>query len=145
MIKISKNERNNLKRVGLLKERKIGFNRQDANYTVANREHVSRDKTIYVTEEPEIMLFLGHYEGMNLQKINSKQYKQLVDKGILTGENTQRWGTYVPAAVAFEDASGGWRCKKVTKIMLELGLWSNSKSRRAAKKTEEDVSFVEGI
>ena len=60
MIKISKNERNNLKRVGLLKERKIGFNRQDANYTVANREHVGRDKTIYVTEEPEIMLFLGH-------------------------------------------------------------------------------------
>ena len=91
------------------------------------------------------MLFLGRYEDMNLQKINSKQYKQLVDKGILTGENTQRWGTYVPAAVAFEDASGDWRCKKVTKIMLELGLWSNSKSRRAAKKTEEDVSFVEGI
>lgn len=145
MIKISKSERDNLKRVGLLKDRKIGMNRQDANYTVANREHVGRDKTIYVTEEPEIMLFLGHYEGMNLQKINTKQYKQLTDKGILSGDNTQRWGTYVPGAVAFEDNIGNWRCKKVTKIMLELGLWSNSKSRRAAKKTDDDVSFVEGI
>lgn len=147
MIKISKSERDNLKRVGLLKDRRIGMNGQDANYTVANREHVGRDKTIYVTEEPEIMLFLGHYENLNLQKINAKQYKQLVDKGILNGNNTQYWGTFVPNAVAFEDATGGWRCKKVTKIMLELGLWSNSKSRRAATKKaeEEDVSFVDGI
>lgn len=147
MIKISKSERDNLKRVGLLKDRRIGMNGQDANYTVANREHVGRDKTIYVTEEPEIMLFLGHYENMNLQKINAKQYKQLVDKGILNGNNTQYWGTFVPNAVAFEDATGGWRCKKVTKIMLELGLWSNSKSRRAATKKaeEDDVSFVDGI
>lgn len=147
MIKISKSERNNLKRVGLLKDRRIGMNGQDANYTVANREHVGRDKTIYVTEEPEIMLFLGHYENLNLQKINAKQYKQLVDKGILNGNNTQFWGTFVPNAVAFEDSTGGWRCKKVTKIMLELGLWSNSKSRRAATKKaeEEDVSFVDGI
>lgn len=147
MIKISKSERDNLKRVGLLKDRRIGMNGQDANYTVANREHVGRDKTIYVTEEPEIMLFLGRYENLNLQKINAKQYKQLVDKGILNGNNTQYWGTFVPNAVAFEDATGGWRCKKVTKIMLELGLWSNSKSRRAATKKaeEEDVSFVDGI
>lgn len=147
MIKISKSERDNLKRVGLLKDRRIGMNGQDANYTVANREHVGRDKTIYVTEEPEIMLFLGHYENLNLQKINAKQYKQLIDKGILNGNNTQYWGTFVPNAVAFEDATGGWRCKKVTKIMLELGLWSNSKSRRAATKKaeEEDVSFVDGI
>lgn len=147
MIKISKSERDNLKRVGLLKDRRIGMNGQDANYTVANREHVGRDKTIYVTEEPEIMLFLGHYENLNLQKINAKQYKQLVDKGILNSNNTQYWGTFVPNAVAFEDATGGWRCKKVTKIMLELGLWSNSKSRRAATKKveEEDVSFVDGI
>ena len=147
MIKISKSERDNLKRVGLLKDRRIGMNGQDANYTVANREHVGRDKTIYVTEEPEIMLFLGHYENLNLQKINAKQYKQLVDKGILNGNNTQHWGTFVPNAVAFEDATGSWRCKKVTKIMLELGLWSNSKSRRAATKKaeEEDVSFVDGI
>lgn len=139
MIKISKFERDSLKRVGLLKDRKIGVNCQDANYTVANREHVSRDKTIYVTEEPEIMMFLGHYEGLNLQKINAKQYKQLTDKGILTNENTQHWGTYVPAAVAFEDNVGNWRCKRVTKIMLELGLWSNSKSRRAEKKDEISV------
>ena len=147
MIKISKSERDNLKRVGLLKDRRIGMNGQDANYTVANREHVGRDKTIYVTEEPEIMLFLGHYENLNLQKINAKQYKQLIDKGILNGNNIQYWGTFVPNAVAFEDATGGWRCKKVTKIMLELGLWSNSKSRRAATKKaeEEDVSFVDGI
>ena len=132
MIRISKYERKELERVGLLRSRKIGMNPQDANYTVANKEHCSRDKTIYVAEDPEVMLFLGKYDEMNLQRISINQYNRLIDKKILTKDNTQIWGNYTPNAIAFQDAFGVWRCKKVSKIMLELGIWSNNKTKKAA-------------
>lgn len=129
MIKVSKYERKELERVGLLKDRRVGLNPQDANYTVTNREHVGRDKTIYVAEEPEIMLFLGKYDDLNLQRISVNQYKKLVDKGILTDENTQKWSEYKVNAICFQDSYGVYRCKKISKIMLELGIWSNNKTK----------------
>ena len=128
MILITKNERKALDEVGLLKYKKIGYNRQDQNFQVVNREHVGRDKSIYVTEEPEIMAFLGRYENLNLQRINNGQVKQLISSGYLTENNMQKWGTYVPNAIAFEDRDGQWRCKKITKIMLYLGIWKTNKS-----------------
>ena len=131
MIKISKNERNNLKRVGLLKERKIGFNRQDANYTVANREHVSRDKTIYVTEEPEIMLFLGFYENQNLQIISKRQYDQGITNKLFNESQVQKWGEYNPNAIVFVDYAGRYRVKRIAKIMIGLGIWKPNNARKS--------------
>lgn len=133
MIKVSKYERKELERVGLLKDRRVGLNPQDANYTVTNREHVGRDKTIYVAEEPEIMLFLGKYDDLNLQRISVNQYNKLVEKKILNDTNTQRWGEYKVNAICFQDSYGVYRCKKISKIMLELGIWSNNKSRGGYK------------
>ena len=133
MIKLSKYERKELERVGLLKNRQVGLNPQDANYTVTNREHVGRDKTIYVAEEPEIMLFLGKYDDLNLQRISVNQYNKLVEKKILNDANTQRWGEYKVNAVCFQDSYEVYRCKKISKIMLELGIWSNNKSRGGYK------------
>ena len=83
MILITKNERKALDEVGLLKYKRTGFNPQDQNFQVVNREHVGRDKSIYVTEEPEIMAFLGHYENLNLQKISESQVKQVIAGGYL--------------------------------------------------------------
>ena len=77
MILITKNERKALDEVGLLKYKRTGYNPQDQNFQVVNREHCGRDKSIYVTEEPEIMAFLGRYENLNLQKINESQVNQL--------------------------------------------------------------------
>lgn len=130
MIKVNKAERNALESVGLLRSRKVGYNACDANYTVVNREHLGRSKKTYVTEEPEIMLFLGKYDGMNLQMINESQLKKLQEKGMLNEQNMQRWMQYVPNAIAFQDAFGQWRIKKVTKIMIELGLWKDNRQRR---------------
>ena len=128
MILITKNEKKALDEVGLLRYKRTGFNPQDQNFQVVNREHVGRDKSIYVTEEPEIMAFLGRYENLNLQRINNGQVKQLISSGYLTENNMQKWGTYVPNAIAFEDRDGQWRCKKITKIMLYLGIWKTNKS-----------------
>ena len=128
MILITKYERKALDEVGLLRYKRTGFNPQDQNFQVVNREHVGRDKSIYVTEEPEIMAFLGHYENLNLQKINESQVNQLVSANMLNDNNMQKWGTYVPNAIAFEDRGGQWRVKKITKIRLYRGIW---KSRRA--------------
>lgn len=133
MIKVSKYERKELERVGLLKNRQVGLNPQDANYTVTNREHVGRDKTIYVAEEPEIMLFLGKYDDLNLQRISVNQYNKLVEKKILNDANIQRWGEYKVNAICFQDSYGVYRCKKISKIMLELGIWSNNKSKGGYK------------
>lgn len=128
MILISKKERQSLDRVGLLKYKRIGHNSQDQNFQVVNREHCGRDKSIYVTEEPEIMAFLGRYDNLNLQKINENQYNQLVTGGLISADNSQKWGTYVPNAIAYEDKDGQWRIKKVTKLMLFLGIWKSNKA-----------------
>ena len=131
MILITKNERKALDEVGLLRYKRTGFNPQDQNFQVVNREHVGRDKSIYVTEEPEIMAFLGHYENLNLQKINESQVNQLVSANMLNDNNMQKWGTYVPNAIAFEDREGQWRVKKITKLLLFLGIWKSSKVKKA--------------
>lgn len=146
MIRITKSERSELERVGLLRSRKIGLNAQDANFTVVNKEHCARDKSTYVVEDPEIMLFLGKYDNMNLQRISMNQYNKLTEKKILTKDNIQHWGDYVHNAIAFQDAFGVWRCKKVSKIMLELGIWSNNKTKKAANnyKKMEVIEAHEG-
>ena len=131
MILITKNEGKALDEVGLLKYKKTGYNPQDQNFQVVNREHCGRDKSIYVTEEPEIMAFLGHYENLNLQKINESQVNQLRTGGFLNENNSQKWGTYVPNAIAFEDREGQWRVKKITKLLLFLGIWKSSKVKKA--------------
>lgn len=135
MFAISRQERAQLEAVGLLKHRRTGAFRQDANFTVTNREHCGRDKTTYVAEEPEICLFLGKYDLLAnpLQRLSPTQFKILTEKGYFNDKNIQHWGQYVPNAIAFEDSFGNWRCKKVTKIMIELGIWSNNKSRKAAQ------------
>lgn len=143
MIKVSKYERSELERVGLLKHRKVGYNAHDANFTVVNREHLGRSKKTYVTEEPEIMLFLGRYWGMNLQRVNHKQFKQLINNKLVARDKIQKWGTYVPGAIAFEDSFGNWRVKKIPKIMFELGIWSENKSRTYNK--PENNSSAEEI
>lgn len=129
MILITKNERKALDEVGLLRYKRIGFNPQDQNFQVVNREHVGRDKSIYVTEEPEIMAFLGKYDNLNLQKVTESQINQLVSANMLNDNNMQKWGTYVPNAIAFEDREGQWRIKRITKIMLFLGIWKSSKAK----------------
>lgn len=127
MILITKYEREALDKVGLLKYKRTGINAQDQNFVVVNKEHASRDKGYYVVESPEIMLFLGHYENLNLQRIRNDQLKALQDKKMLHDENMQKWGTYVPNALAFEDAYGQWRIKKVTNMMTFLGIWRSNK------------------
>lgn len=106
---------------------------------------MSKSKKTYVTEEPEIMLFLGKYQGMNLQRLNYKQFKQLLSKKLIARDRIQNWGTYVPGAIAFEDSFGTWRVKKIPKIMFELGIWSENKNRTYVKpenKSAEEV-FLE--
>ena len=127
MILITKDERAALDKVGLLKYKKTGINAQDQNFVVVNKEHMSRDKSYYVVESPEVMLFLGHYENLNLQKIRKDQLKTLQDKNMLHEGNMQKWGTYVPNAIAFEDAYGQWRIKRITSLMLSLGIWKSNK------------------
>lgn len=127
MILITKDERAALDNVGLLKYKKTGINAQDQNFVVVNKEHMSRDKSYYVVESPEVMLFLGHYENLNLQKVRKDQLKTLQDKKMLHDGNMQKWGTYVPNAIAFEDAYGQWRIKRITSLMLSLGIWKSNK------------------
>ena len=127
MILITKDERAALDNVGLLKYKKTGINAQDQNFVVVNKEHMSRDKSYYVVESPEVMLFLGHYENLNLQKVRKDQLKTLQDKKMLHEGNMQKWGTYVPNAIAFEDAYGQWRIKKITNLMLALNIWKSNK------------------
>jgi len=127
MILITKDQRAALDKVGLLQYKRVGINAQDQNFVVVNKEHMSRDKSYYVVESPEVMLFLGRYENLNLQKIRNDQLKMLQENKMLHDGNMQKWGTYVPNALAFEDEEGQWRIKKVTNLMLALGIWKSNK------------------
>jgi hypothetical protein len=127
MILITKDQRAALDKVGLLQYKRVGINAQDQNFVVVNKEHMSRDKSYYVVESPEVMLFLGRYENLNLQKIRNDQLKTLQENKMLHDGNMQKWGTYVPNALAFEDEEGQWRIKKVTNLMLALNIWKSNK------------------
>lgn len=91
------------------------------------------------------MLFLGKYQGMNLQRVNQKQFKTLINKKLVARDAIQKWGTYVPNAVAFEDSYGNWRVKKIPKIMFELGIWSENKNKNAVRRIVEKQKSIEEI
>lgn len=131
MVKITRSQRDALESVGLLKYRRRGYNPQDQNFSVVNKEHVSRDKTYYVVEEPEIMLFLGLYDNQNLQIISKRQYEQGLTDKVYTEAQVQKWGEYVPNAVVFIDWAGRYRIKRVSKYMFALGIWKPNNARRA--------------
>ena len=56
MIRISRTEKEELDRLGLLRYKKNGFDPVEQNFVVANRTHKSRNKTYYVVEEQNILL-----------------------------------------------------------------------------------------
>ena len=131
MIKISRSQRDALESVDLLEYRRIGNNHQDQNFSVVNKEHVSRDKTYYVVEEPEIMLFLGFYENQNLQIISKRQYDQGITSKLFNESQVQKWGEYNPNAIVFIDYAGRYRVKRIAKIMIGLGIWKPNNARKS--------------
>lgn len=139
MICISKREREELERVGLLQHRRTGFNAQDANFTVVNREHLSRSKKTYVVEDEKILLYLGRYDGLNLQNISERQVNQLLKSGEITEDKIQRWKEYKPAAVCFQDYEGHWRMRKVSKLMITLGIWKTRDNKVNNTKAPDDL------
>lgn len=138
MIKITNSERKSLERVGLLKHKKTGFRTSDPNFYVANKEHTGRNKHTYIVETPEVMKFLGYYDGMNLQRINEKQFELLYENGYVNDKNIQKWGEYNPKAICYENAFGEYRVIKITSIMLFLGLWKDNKRKKMAKAQYKD-------
>lgn len=78
MIKVNKAQREALEKAGLLRHRitKNGKIIQDSNFYVANKQHCSRDKTWYVSEEYKIMVFLGLIKPRPKKKGNSYDTKR---------------------------------------------------------------------
>lgn len=137
MIKITKSEREALEKVGLLRHKKVGYNACDPSFYVANKEHTGRNKHTYIVEDSDVMKFLGYYEGQNLQRINEKQYKNLLDNNYINEDNIQRWGQYNPKAICYENQFGEYRVAKIASIMMFLGLWKDNKRKRMAKFQEK--------
>lgn len=137
MIKITKSEREALEKVGLLRHKKVGYNACDPSFYVANKEHTGRNKHTYIVEDSDVMKFLGYYEGQNLQRINEKQYKNLLDNNYINEDNIQRWGQYNPKAICYENQFGEYRVAKIASIMMFLGLWKDNKRKRMAKSQEK--------
>ena len=125
MIAVSKMERKKLEEVGLLRSKRTGLDPQEANYVIANKFHKSRTKKCYVTEEPDILLFLQKYDKLNLQKVKPYQIKKLKDMGLLTDNQIQLPGEYKPGALAFQDNEGQWRIRKNASLMTALQIWKN--------------------
>lgn len=144
MVKITKQEREALERVGLLRHKKVGYNSCDPSFYVANKEHTGRNKHTYIVEDPEVMKFLGRYENQNLQRINSNQYESLVENGYISEKNIQRWGEYNSKAICYENQFGEYRIAKITSLMMFLGLWKDNKRKRMAKTQNKSESVNTG-
>lgn len=156
MIKINKDERIALEVAGLIKYRKVnnrGNVTQDANLVVCNREHIGKNsKTYYVVESFEVLAFLGKYDKINVQKITQAQFNSLKDKGYVTNDNVQTWRSYVPNALVYQDWNGQYYVRKIAKILLDAGIWSNSKTRKErilstydSVESEEDFTSMEQL
>ncbi len=143
MIKITNSEREALEKVGLLRHKRTGYNSCDPSFYVANKEHIGRNKHTYIVEDPDVMKFLGYYEGQNLQKINEKQYGMLLEGNYVNEANTQHWGKYNPKAICYENQFGEYRIAKIASLMLYLGLWKDNKRKRMAKAQEKVENNLE--
>lgn len=146
MIKITKQEREELERVGLIRYRRQYGHKiiQDSNLVITNREHVGKNsKTYYVVEEPNILKFLGRYEGLNMQKITKAQFDLLKEKGLLPENKIQHWGEYKPGAICYENQFGELRIMKVTSHMIALNLWKNNKQKRNLENKTENIEEFE--
>ena len=69
LIRVSRYDKDRLEKAGLLKHKSKD---QDPNFYVANREHTGRDKSYYVVENYDIMLFLGLIEAKKTKRFNRK-------------------------------------------------------------------------
>ena len=146
MIRITKQERDALDSVGLLRYRKQYGNRvvQDSNLVVANKDHIGKNsKTYYIVEEPTIMKFLGYYDNLNLQRINNEQFNLLVEKGLIDDSKIQHWGEYNPRAVCYENQFGERRISKISSLMLALGLWKTNREKRIIKEEADNLYEAE--
>lgn len=124
MIKISRSEKDALEAVGLLKfKRKTNYSYEDANFAIVNKTHKGKNKHYYVVELPEILLFLGRFESLNLQKIREDQLQILIQNNLITENNIQHAGEYKPEATVFIDSVGQIRCKKITEYMIAMNIW----------------------
>ena len=130
MLLINKQEKDRLEAVGLLRHKRIGVNAQDANFQVANRDHKSRAKTYYVTEDLEILTFLQRFDMCNLQRISHEQLDQLVNAGIIKNEEIQHYDEYIPKPLAYIAQDGRVYIPKIAKLLLFLGIWKNNKTKK---------------
>ena len=135
MIRITKQQRIAMEKVGLLAQKRYvkGEGWVDSNFVIVNRQSSGARKHTYVTETPEILMYLQKYDGFNLQLIRPNQLKTLKSKGLITDDLIQKPGEYKPGAIVFIDNSGQARMKKVTSLMIELGIWKSRDSKKEEK------------
>lgn len=130
MLLITRDEKDKLENLGLLKHKRTGFHQQDANFQVTNRKHFGRAKSYYVVEDIEILTVLGRFDLCNLQKITKEQLDQLMNAGLVTEDMIQHDGEYIPKPLAYISKDDEIYIPKVAKLLLFLGIWRNNKSKK---------------
>lgn len=120
MIKIDQAQIKKLKDVGLLREK---TDSQEPNYTVANKEHPSRAKTYYLTEEIPQMRFLGFFCDNKVFKINSEQLNKILQK--YPNIEIQTMNQYNPKAKIYNYDAQNVYAVKEPEILKILNNWSN--------------------
>ena len=144
MVMINKQERQALDKYGLIKYKKVhnGVVVEEPSLVVTNKEHVGKNaKSYYVVESFPVLAFLGKLDGLNLQKVTDSQLEHLKEKGFLNDSNMQKYQTYVPGAIAFQNGEGQWYLKKIAKLLIEAGVWSASKTKKS-RNAQDDMDSL---
>lgn len=116
-------DRDRLESVGLLQFKQTGLNRQDPNFRVANKEHVGRAKTFYITETTAILRFLGCWESAHVYNITPTQLEDLKTAKLVTDSTIQQYDTYNPIGNCFIDNDGKIYVAREYKILNFLDVW----------------------
>ena len=120
MLQITKKQFDLLNEYGLIKKKADGSGY--SNIKILNGKN-SKSKTYYVYPDFEIYAALGDFKDLNLQIVTQAQIDKLIGAKLLDELELQKWGTYTPKALAFEDESGKWRIVKKAAFMKTLGFW----------------------
>lgn len=108
MLKVTKEEIIELKNHNLLTQQ-----------IVTNKTHRSSQKTYYVTENRQILQYLGYYTQANCLEITEQQYTHLLKANLII---VQYQGTYIPHANCFISYSNQIFIIKEYKLLSYLGL-----------------------
>lgn len=123
LISISKLDKQNLEKAGLLKHCNK-TKRTIPNFYISGKQHKSRDKNCFMVDTDIVLKFIGRFDSFKLPKITKEQFDSLVEAKLITENTIQNYGTYVKGANCYYLSAHDIYIERQRPLMEFLGMIS---------------------